>query len=73
MIKCPKCGYEWDDNFKYCKNCGTNLHNYCSNPDCSCNENNINPVEFLPEDCFCDECGSKTTFYEQGLIQPHIK
>lgn len=74
MLTCPKCGYEWDDEkMNYCKNCGTILHNYCSNPDCECNINVVEPVEFNHNDCFCHICGSKTTYYEAGLIQPDLK
>lgn len=72
---CPKCGYDWSDNseMNYCKNCGMSLHNYCSNADCICNSNYDLPVEFNSNDCYCDECGSKTTFYEAGVIEPDLK
>lgn len=74
MLTCPKCGYEWNvDEMNYCKNCGTCLHNYCSNPKCPLTEEFAEPVEFSPKDCFCYECGSKTTFYEAGFIEPDLK
>lgn len=72
MVECKKCGYEWDDGMKFCKNCGTSLINYCSNPECICNESEM-PTEFNPNDCYCFECGSKTTFYEAGLIKPDLE
>lgn len=71
---CPKCGHEWDDDseMNFCKKCGTALHNYCSNPDCSCNESD-SLIKFNHNDCFCHVCGSKTTYYENGLITPDLE
>lgn len=72
-LTCPKCNYNWEDEqMNYCKNCGTYLHNYCSNPECDLNDTD-EPVELNPNDCFCPECGAKTTFYSNGLIEPDLK
>ncbi len=68
---CIKCGYpELHDDDNFCPNCGRkNAPNHCANPDCPLNAQS-EPQAVGPEDCFCVECGSKTTYYAEGLISP---
>lgn len=71
-ICCPRCYCDnIPDEAIYCRNCGLELHgNYCSNTSCELNDRD-EPLPFPHDYCFCEICGSKTIFYEQGIIQPH--
>lgn len=60
---CPICKNE-DTSVKgeYCQICGTDLINKCPNENC---ENS----SFLPTNArFCPICGSKSTFYKDGIL-----
>jgi len=48
--KCDKCGYENEQNVKFCKNCGESMQDYI---ECECGTR-------LPKDAeFCTNCGKK--------------
>ena len=56
---------------QYCINCGKPVDsNYCTNDDCIMNTGHDDPVTLVKEACFCSECGSKTTYFADGLIEP---
>lgn len=81
--ECPHCGWPDCGGYgQYCPNCGKPLWNICTNTDCynfNLHEEYIGTGEFdedvgmgslLPTACFCPLCGSKSTFYKDGLISP---
>ena len=65
-IVCPVC--HWDKHLtdaRFCQSCGTELINYCKNPDCVANESDNALANALPFDAnYCPYCGSETTFYD---------
>lgn len=72
---CIRCGCpDNDEHAEFCRNCGLELDgNYCTNKNCFRNDSD-DPNEWNPcntTDCFCDACGSETTFYKMGIITPH--
>ena len=80
--ECFFCGASCGGYNQYCGKCGKPLWNICTNPECSnsfAHDDWIGTGEFdedtglgtlLPDDCFCPLCGSKSDFYEEGLISP---
>lgn len=69
-ITCIKCGNpDLVEEADFCYNCGFQLNsNFCTNQMCDCN--NGDPFSLPETSCFCDLCGSKTVYYEDGLITP---
>lgn len=68
-IACPACGCtECHPDDDCCFNCGSPLHNYCTNASCPSGdpENGGLPNHY----CFCPTCGSKTVLMEAGKIKP---
>ena len=65
-IKCPKCENEEILEGPYCKICGLELFNRCSNFD----ENNWNGCgEVCDANArYCHKCGAPTLYYNLGLI-----
>lgn len=65
-IICPNCGFsDHLKNASFCQNCGIELHNYCTDPECE--KNSVCDVEYssLPNDAkYCPYCGSKTTYFD---------
>jgi len=70
---CPRCGNE-ETNIEgfYCQICGALLVNYCDDRD----SNNVFSAKDMP--CgsevpvnarYCPKCGSRTTFYNDGLLE----
>lgn len=51
MIKCSRCGVEFDDSFKQCPNCGNDLFETIDEK----------PVVITPNDNVCSHCGLKIT------------
>lgn len=69
LMTCPKCGNpQCDIEDAYCFNCGVELKNYCSNPECI--ENAVEDPGFPHNYCFCPSCGSETTYKKNGHITP---
>lgn len=67
---CIVCGCDDNDGAaEYCYNCGNLTTNICTNPQCILNEGE-DPLELEAYQCYCDTCGSKSLFYEEGLIEP---
>lgn len=78
-MKCKQCGLEiHEDNAAFCENCGFELEsNYCTNDHCY-TRNNGDRIPCNEDACFCNDCGSETEYYRQGLtkpdfLPPHIK
>lgn len=69
-MKCAKCGYDSHDEIDtFCMHCGFELNsNYCPNKYCirNCGEE----IPCNEDACFCPDCGSKTEYYLQCLINP---
>ena len=70
---CPKCGNEEILEGKYCKICGFELFNRCTNY----NQDENNGIE-CNEICdanarFCHKCGSETLFYVENLLCDYNK
>jgi len=66
---CPKCGCnECYDSDAYCFNCGSKLHNYCTDPDCPSGDPDSAglPLHY----CYCPICGSETELMADGVIKP---
>ena len=62
-ITCPACNND-DVDGEYCKICGTHIINRCSN--------NFSGCEKLADGNarYCIECGTKTTFFANGILKP---
>ncbi len=61
MIRCPKCGHDNTDEFKFCENCGSELNNPISCPSCNTQNDNKNK--------FCKNCSKTLTM--NGFSQPN--
>lgn len=62
VINCPVCENEvFTEGLYYCKICGTERYNYCTNPDCG-QPNNGNAR-------YCKDCGSKTVYFQKKLLK----
>lgn len=73
-MKCPRCENEEILEGSYCKICGLELFNKCSNE--LTIDNFGNYIDGCSEICdgnarYCHKCGSKTTFYELGIISSY--
>lgn len=69
-IKCPICGNEnvLEDG-EYCQICGTLIINRCTNTD-NYLDHQDNCGKLLTGDArYCNYCGSKSTFLENGILQ----
>lgn len=79
-VKCPKCNNEKMPDGNYCNICGTFMFNKCTG--LYDGESDQYPAEYKWHDhnggCgkvyegdarFCTECGSTTTFFEDGILQ----
>lgn len=64
---CPECNARITrEDASYCSNCGKSVEvNKCSNIDCPHNFEN----SLAKDDCYCYECGSKSTYLTLGIIQ----
>lgn len=65
-IVCPKCGFSNHiSDAKYCQNCGIELLNFCTNPDCDVNQVPSDEYAAIPFDAkYCPYCGSKSTYFD---------
>lgn len=66
---CPHCGNPdciEDDTF--CFNCGKPLDNFCTDPTCQLSEDDS--IGLIPTAVFCPDCGSQSTFAQDGFISP---
>ena len=63
LKECPICqNEETDIDGEHCIICGIPLVNICSNEDCA--------YQHLPSNArYCPICGSKTTFYQNGILK----
>lgn len=62
LVKCLKCeNEEIDGNANFCKICGTEILNICTNDNCKsiCSGNAR----------FCVKCGSETSFYKNKILK----
>ena len=68
---CPQCDFtDHEENSVHCENCGFELHsNYCTNERCY-TKNNGERVPCSETACYCNDCGSPTEYFEQGLVEP---
>jgi hypothetical protein len=64
-IVCVKCGFnDHVTNAKHCQNCGFELLNFCTNPDCESNEVPSEEYQAIPYDAkYCPYCGSESTYF----------
>lgn len=68
LLVCAKCSKEAEsEDASYCYNCGAGLRNFCSNEDCSLNDQD-EPFELPSYHKFCDSCGEKSTFMANGYF-----
>ena len=70
LLKCPICHNEEITNGEYCKICGTYLINKCINYEEDSWGNQVSGCGKIAEANarYCIYCGSKTTFYKNGLL-----
>ncbi|KAB8126934.1 hypothetical protein F9U64_19140 [Gracilibacillus oryzae] len=70
-LTCIKCGFEPEyESAEFCMNCGYELDsNYCTNDHCM-SRNNGERIPLPSYACFCDGCGSESTYYLDGFISP---
>jgi len=63
---CPNCGYsEHISGAHFCQNCGIELLNFCTNPNCETNELPSEEYQAIPHDAkYCPYCGEKSTYYD---------
>ena len=68
---CPICENENLNDGEFCKICGTYVVNKCSYQELDCNGNIIEECGTLCDGSsrFCPKCGSKTTFYQNGILE----
>lgn len=63
VITCPVCdNEEFTEGLYYCKICGTERYNYCSDYE-NCGQVNDGNARY------CKDCGSKTVFFNKGLLE----
>lgn len=56
----------------FCHNCGLPLNsNYCTNNQCYV-YNNEQSIPLPDNACYCDACGSETTYFKEGIIKPIV-
>lgn len=61
VTKCLKCGkHDFDEESRYCPECGTSLYNKCSNYECK--------KIIKSDEKFCKYCGSKSLFLNLGYL-----
>ena len=67
---CIKCGADSTENEgTFCFNCGYELDSkYCSNE--MCDRNNGTSMQMPRNYCFCDVCGSESSYLQEGFISP---
>ncbi len=67
---CPKCGNEEILNGDYCKICGLDLYNHCTNYETDAFGNVINECgEICDANArYCHKCGHKTSYYADALL-----
>lgn len=65
-IVCSKCGFSSHvECAHFCQNCGIELLNFCTNPDCETNELPSEEYQAIPNDAkYCPYCGSKSTYFD---------
>ena len=65
---CIKCGADSTENeVTFCFNCGYELDsNYCPNE--MCDRNNGTSMQMPRNYCFCDVCGSESSYLQEGFI-----
>ncbi len=70
-MKCIQCGFEdHEENSKFCENCGYPINsNYCTNDHCF-TRNNGEAIPCRETACYCNDCGSQTEYFRDGLIKP---
>lgn len=67
---CIKCGFsEHEERAIHCQMCGTELHNYCSNPKCTLNDEGDEPLPCSSTAKYCPWCGSETTFLQNKIFE----
>lgn len=67
---CPKCtNHDCLEDDDYCFLCGAFLLNYCSDGNCTMNDNRDGEKTELPPNYrYCPVCGSATTFNKEGYF-----
>ena len=65
-ITCVNCGFsDHLDDASYCQNCGIELLNFCTNPDCDANSQPSREYQAIPHDAkYCPYCSSKSTYFD---------
>ncbi|WP_335871057.1 ImmA/IrrE family metallo-endopeptidase [Bacillus sp. 2205SS5-2] len=72
VVECPKCSNEiFSDEAKFCKICSTPLYNHCEgHPILDSFGNEMDRIYHISDGSarYCKECGSKTIYYNRGLL-----
>ena len=72
--ECPKCkNPECKSTDAFCFNCGHEIRNYCTNPDCKLGGAKDPSDNVLPRHyCHCSMCGQPTRYFRNGIITPAV-
>lgn len=65
-LECPVChSTEHYEDASFCQACGTELNNYCKNPQCFANREEEKVLNALSSSAkYCPYCGGETTFHD---------
>ena len=71
---CPHCANpECEVDDFVCWNCGKELRNYCSNPECPqlplMASSELEGVTLMSKHVYCPHCGSRSRFADLGFVQ----
>ena len=74
VMECPRCeNEEFSDDAEFCKICGLEVYNYCAGEKNYDDDGEFHAIIYHknPSNArYCETCGAKTVFFEEGILQP---